>query len=188
MKDKIPTKNQPVFVIHKHHATALHYDFRLQVGSSMPSWAIPRGPTLDPTMKRLSVKVNDHSLEYGSFEGNIAEGEEGAGPVMRWDEGYYIPEVELSEGKRALIDDPIEGTKVMKEGIKKGEIKFFLHGKKIKGSFALVKTKNFPPGSTKDNWLLIKHKDEHCQEGYDAKDYDFSAFSGKTLEEIRDNK
>lgn len=176
-----------LFVIHKHHATALHYDFRIQLGKVMPSWAIPKGPTLDPQFKRLAVKVGDHELEYRNFEGNIPEGHEGAGPVMIWDEGYYIPEVEIGPGKRKLIPDPEEGSEVIEEGIKKGEIKFFLHGKKIRGSFALVKTKNFPPGSTKDNWLMIKHKDEYCKENYDAKDEDFSARTKKSIEEIRNS-
>lgn len=175
------------FVIHKHQATALHYDFRIQVGKTMPSWAIPKGPTLDAKFKRLAVKVGDHDFEYRNFEGNIPEGHTGAGPVMIWDEGYYIPEVEIGPGERKLIHDPEEGNGVIEEGIHKGEIKFFLHGKKIKGSFALVKTKNFPPGSTKDNWLLIKHKDEYCKDEYDAKDEDFSARSGKSLEDIKNS-
>lgn len=173
-----------LFVIHKHQATSLHYDFRLQVGKSMPSWAIPKGVTLDPRFKRLSVKVNDHLLDYRNFEGVLPEGSAGAGPVMIWDEGYYIPETEIGPGQRKLIKDIKEGNQAMEEGIKKGEIKFFLHGKKVKGSFALVKTKNFPPGSTKDNWLLIKHKDEYCKDNYDAQDEDFSARSGKSLAEI----
>lgn len=153
----------------------------------MPSWAIPKGLTLDSKLKRLAVKVNDHNLDYRNFEGNLPEGSVGAGPVMIWDEGYYIPEIEIAPGKRQLIKDIDEGNKVMSEGIKKGEIKFFLHGKKVKGSFALVKTKNFPPGSTKDNWLLIKHKDQYCKESYDAIDEDFSAKSGKSLEEIKNS-
>lgn len=174
-----------VFVIHKHQATSLHYDFRIQIGETMPSWAIPKGPTLDPKIKRLCMKVGDHDLDYRNIEGNLHEGEEGAGPVMRWDEGYYVPEVEIAPGKRKLINDFAAGSQVMKDGIQKGEIKFFLHGKKVKGSFALIKTKNFPPGSTKDNWLMIKHGDEFVKPGYDAKTEDFSAFSGKTLEQIR---
>ena len=148
-----------LFVIHKHHATALHYDFRIQVGKSMPSWAVPKGPTLDPQFKRLATKVEDHDLEYRDFEGNLAEGSRGAGPVMIWDEGYYIPEKETAPGERVLITDFEEGNQVMEEGVEKGEIKFILHGKKLKGSFAMFRTKGFPPGSTKDNWLMIKHKD-----------------------------
>ena len=176
-----------LFVIHKHQATSVHYDFRIQVGKSMPSWAIPKGPTLDPKLKRLAVKVGDHDFDYRNFEGNLPKGSEGAGPVMIWDEGYYIPEVEIAPGERKLIHDAKEGNEVMEEGIKKGEIKFFLHGKKVKGSFALVKTKNFPPGSTKDNWLMIKHKDEYCRENYEAKNEDFSVRSGKSLQEIEES-
>lgn len=171
------------FVVHKHDATSLHYDFRLQIGNVMPSWAIPKGPTLDPTVKRLAMETTDHSLEYRNFEGVIEEGSYGAGPVMIWDEGTYIPEIEVTKGVREEVSDFDEGQKVMSEGLEKGEIKFFLKGKKLKGSFALVKTKGFPPG-VKNAWLLIKHKDEYCKEGFDAKDYNFSAKTGKKLEEI----
>lgn len=171
------------FVIHKHDATSLHYDFRLEIGKVMPSWAIPKGPTLDPNVKRLAMKVLDHDLEYRNFEGLIPEGSYGAGPVMIWDEGDYIPEVEIEKGVRKEIKNFEEGEKVMKEGLDKGEIKFFLHGKKLKGSFALVKTKGFPTGR-KNAWLLIKHKDEYTKDGFDAKDFDFSARSGKSLKEI----
>ncbi len=171
------------FVVHKHDATTLHYDFRLEIGGVMPSWAIPRGPTLDPTVKRLAIQTPDHPLDYRHFEGVIEEGKYGAGPVMIWDGGTYIPEVEVSKGVREEVRDPEEGEKVMKEGLKKGEIKFLLEGKKLKGSFALVKTKGFPPG-VKDAWLLIKHKDEYTEVGYDAKTQDFSAKTGKKLKEI----
>ena len=107
-------------------------------------------------------------MEYRHFEGVIPEGQYGAGSVMIWDEGTYIPEIEISKGVRKEVPDK-EGEKVMEEGLKKGEIKFFLNGKKLKGSFALVKTKNFGP---KNSWLLIKHADEFCKEGYDASSYD----------------
>lgn len=173
------------FVIHKHDATNLHYDFRLEIGSAMPSWAIPKGPTLDPSMKRLAMETTDHDIGYRDFEGIIPEGHYGAGPVMIWDQGYYDAEVEISKGVRKIIKDSKEAKEVMKDGLKKGEIKFFLNGKKIKGSFALVKTKNFGP---KNSWLLIKHQDEYTKEGYDAKDYDFSAVSGKSIDEIRQDK
>lgn len=170
-----------LFVIHKHKATSLHYDFRLEIGGVMPSWATAKGPTLDNTLKRLALPTTDHSMEYRHYEGVIHEGKYGAGPVMIWDEGYYIPEIEISKGVRKEVTDIKEGEEVMKEGMKKGEIKFVLHGKKLKGSFALVKTKGWGP---KDSWLLIKHNDKYVIPGFDANDYDKSAVSGKTLEDI----
>lgn len=170
-----------VFVIHKHKATSLHYDFRLEIGGVMPSWAIAKGPTLDNTLKRLALSTTDHDMEYRHFEGVIPEGNYGAGPVMIWDEGYYIPEVEVSKGVRKTIQDREEGEKIMKEGMEKGEIKFILHGKKMKGSFALVKTRGWGP---KNSWLLIKHQDDFVQKDYNANDYDVSAVSGKSIEEI----
>lgn len=178
------TMKHLVFVIHKHKATSLHYDFRLQIGNVMPSWAIAKGPSLDNTVKRLALSTTDHDMEYRHFEGVIPEGKYGAGPVMIWDEGYYIPEIEISKGVRGEIKDPEHGNKVMLEGLEKGEIKFVLHGKKLKGSFALVKTKGWGP---KNSWLLIKHKDDYVQEGYDANNYPESAKSGKTIEEIVNN-
>lgn len=173
--------NYLAFVIHKHHATSLHYDFRLEIDGVMPSWSIPKGPTLDNTVKRLAMETTDHEMDYRHFEGVIPEGHYGAGPVMIWDEGYYIPEIEISKGVRKEIPDREEGEKVMKEGLKKGEIKFVLHGKKLQGSFALVKTKGWGP---KNSWLLIKHNDKFVKSGYDANDYDFSAKSNKSLDEI----
>src|SRR5258708_5746065 len=154
-----------VFVIHKHHATSLHYDFRLEIGGVMPSWAIAKGPTLDNTQKRLALSTTDHDLNYRHFEGVIPEGSYGGGPVMIWDEGYYIPEIEVSKGIRKEIQNRLEGEKVMQEGLKKGEIKFVLHGKKLKGSFALVKTKGWGP---KNSWLLIKHNNTFVKSAYDA--------------------
>lgn len=180
------TNNHLKFVIHKHKATSLHYDFRLEINGVMPSWAIAKGPTLDNNFKRLALPTTDHSMDYRNFEGVIAEGQYGAGPVMIWDEGYYIPEIEVSKGVREEIKDRDQGEKVMMEGMEKGEIKFFLHGKKLKGSFAMVKTRGWGP---KNSWLLIKHKDDFVQEGYDANDYDFSARTKKSLEEIlKDSK
>ncbi|OGE31009.1 hypothetical protein A2631_04990 [Candidatus Daviesbacteria bacterium RIFCSPHIGHO2_01_FULL_44_29] len=173
-----------VFVVHKHDATQLHYDFRLQIGDTMPSWAIPKGPTLDPQFKRLAMKVDDHDLSYKDFEGVIDEGKYGAGPVMIWDEGTYLPEVEVAKGERVRVEGFEEGQEVIQEELTKGEIKFFLEGSKLKGSFALVKTKGFPPG-VKNAWLLIKHKDEYIKVGFDAKDYDFSAHSGRSISEIK---
>ena len=172
------------FVIQKHDATRLHYDFRLEINDTMPSWSIPKGPSLDNTVKRLAMRTPDHEMNYRKFEGVIHEGHYGAGPVMIWDTGLYTPEREISKGERELITDAFEGMKVMEEGLKKGELKFTLYGHKMKGSFALVKTRGFGDPS-KETWLMIKHKDEFVQLGYDANKFDSSAVSKKTLEEIR---
>lgn len=170
-----------VFVIQKHQATALHYDFRLETGGVMASWAIPKGPSLDPAAKRLAMKTEDHPLDYRNFEGVIPEGEYGAGQVIIWDEGTYYPETEI-EGRRVRVKAKSEGEKVIEEGLKKGEIKFFLEGKRLKGSFALVKTRGF--GGRENAWLLIKHKDEFSKPGFDAKEFLASVRSGKDLKQF----
>lgn len=146
-----------IFAIQEHHTARFHYDLRLQIGKVMPSWAIPKGIQDDPKVKRLAMKTEDHPLEYRKFHGTIPEGEYGAGEVLIWDEGTYIPEVEVAKGIRKKVDNKGSWGKVMFEGIEKGEIKFYLLGKKVKGSFALVKTKGFPSGKN-NAWLLIKHK------------------------------
>lgn len=169
-----------VFVVQKHSATALHYDFRLEAGGVMSSWAIPKGPTLDSGLRRLAMKTEDHPLDYRHFEGEIPQGEYGGGQVIIWDCGTYVPEIEATKGQRDKVVEKKEGEKLMLAGIEKGEIKFFLSGKRLKGSFALVRTKGFPPG-VKNAWLLIKHKDEYVREGYDAKDYVMSVVSDKEL-------
>jgi len=173
------------FVVHKHGATSLHYDFRLEIGDTMPSWSIPKGPTLDPTVKRLAMPTGDHDLEYRHFEGVIAKGEYGAGPVMIWDEGTFNPELEVSRGVRREVTDTTEAEEVASASMREGNLKFHLYGKKLRGSFALVRTKGFR--GAKDAWLLIKHKDEYCESGYDANDYDISAVSGHSLAEIASN-
>lgn len=169
-----------LFVIHKHKATQLHYDFRLEIGDVMPSWSVPKGPSLDPKLRRLAMATTDHDLEYRNFEGIIPAGY-GAGTVMIWDEGTYNPEIEISKGVREEINDKKKGIEILKEGLKKGEIKFILYGKKLKGSFALVKT-SF--GGMKNAWLLIKHRDDFVVAEYDAKAHDVSARTGRSLEEI----
>ena len=127
------------FVVQKHRASALHYDFRLEAGGTLRSWAVPKGPSLDPKQKRLAMEVEDHPLEYASFEGIIPEGEYGGGTVMIWDEGFWAP-MEDVDPARALA---------------KGELRFLLDGKKLKGSWTLVSTGD-------RRWLLMKRKDEYA--------------------------
>jgi len=168
------------FVVQKHRATSLHYDFRLEIGGVMPSWSVPRGPTLDSGVRRLAMPTSDHDLEYRHFEGVIAPGY-GAGPVMIWDEGTYNPEVELGKGARREITDRKEAEEVASTSLRDGNLKFTLYGKKLRGSFALVRTKGF---AGRESWLLIKHRDGYSKEGYDAKDFDFSAVSGRSIAQI----
>lgn len=129
------------YVIQKHRATSLHYDFRLEHNGVLLSWAVPKGPSLDPSVKRLAMHVEDHPLEYGGFEGVIPEGEYGGGTVMVWDNGTWEPEVPDIEA-----------------ALQKGDLKFTLHGKKLQGSWVLVHTRGF--GGSQNSWLLIKHRDE----------------------------
>jgi len=177
---KISGVQKLAFVVQKHKATSLHYDFRLEIGGVMPSWSIPKGPTLDSSVKRLALPTAEHLLEYRHFEGVIT-GDYGAGPVMIWDEGTYNPEVELSRGVRKEIVNTGEAEKVARKSLREGNLKFHLYGKKLQGSFALVRTKGF---GGKESWLLIKHRDEYSKDGYDANDHDFSAVSGRSLAQI----
>jgi bifunctional non-homologous end joining protein LigD len=175
-----PRRGRLAFVVQKHKATSLHYDFRLEIGGVMPSWSVPKGPSLDSGVKRLAMPTSDHLMEYRHFEG-VLKGEYGAGPVMIWDEGTYNPEVEVSKGVRREVVGKEEAEEVAKKSLKEGNVKFHLYGKKLHGSFALVRTKGF---GGKESWLMIKHRDEHSAPGYDANDYDFSAVTGRTLAQI----
>jgi bifunctional non-homologous end joining protein LigD len=132
------------FVVQKHQASHLHYDFRLEWKGVLLSWAIPKGPSLDPSVKRLAMAVEDHPLDYGGFEGIIPEGQYGGGTVMVWDRGTW-------QSEKPDVD----------ECLKNGELKFTLHGSKLKGSWVLVRTKGFSK-STRSAWLLIKHKDKYA--------------------------
>lgn len=174
-------KSGLAFVVQKHRATSLHYDFRLEIGGIMPSWSIPKGPTLDSSVKRLAMRTDDHPLEYRHFEGVIGGGKYGAGTVMIWDEGTFRPEIEVSRGVRREITDFAEEEETARRELNEGNLKFRLYGKKLSGSFALVRTSMLPG---KETWLLIKHRDEYAVKGYNAGDYDFSAVSGLTLSEI----
>jgi bifunctional non-homologous end joining protein LigD len=160
-----------IFVIQKHAATRLHYDFRLEMEGVLKSWAVPKGPSTDPTVKRLAMAVEDHPYDYKDFEGIIPKGNYGGGTVIVWDKGTYEP-IEKVEGKKAQ-------EKLLLKQLKEGSIKIVLHGKKLKGEYALVKTKGFEENS----WLLIKHKDKYASTG-DITLKDKSASSGKTLEKV----
>ncbi|HEX5041298.1 MAG TPA: DNA ligase D [Candidatus Polarisedimenticolaceae bacterium] len=158
------------FVIQKHDATRLHYDFRLELDGVMKSWAVPKGPSLDPAVKRMAVHVEDHPIEYNTFEGVIPKGEYGGGPVLLWDRGRWIPE-----------EDP-------RAGYKKGTLKFRLEGEKLHGSWALVRTNFGNRGRDgKESWLLIKHRDDAAEPGAKTDVVDAlpeSVVSGRTIEEI----
>jgi bifunctional non-homologous end joining protein LigD len=155
-----------IFVVQKHRATQLHYDFRLEWNGTLLTWAVPKGPSLDPSIRRLAMQVEDHPIDYASFEGVIPEGEYGGGTVMVWDKGTWEPEGAGAEA-----------------GLKKGDLKFALHGQKLRGSWVLVRTHGFG-GSSKPTWLLIKHRDKYAS----AKDVvaaePRSAVSNRLLAEI----
>ncbi len=180
MKETI-VSGQFSFVVQKHKATSLHYDFRLEIEGVMPSWSIPKGPSLDSGVKRLAMPTGDHDLEYRHFEGVLPRGEYGAGPVMIWDEGTFNPEVEVSKGVRREVTDRKEAEEAARRDLQAGNLKFRLYGKKLRGSFALVRTRGF---GGKESWLLIKHRDEYARKGYNAADYDFSAVSGRSIAQI----
>ena len=161
------------FVVQKHAATRLHYDFRLELGGVFHSWAVTRGPSLDPHDRRLAVEVEDHPLAYGDFEGTIPKGQYGGGTVQLWDRGYWEPEGRSAE-----------------EMLRKGDLKFRLYGKKLHGSWVLVRMKSDKFGSKRTNWLLIKHHDEYAKDsdGDVLLEEDRSVASGRNMEEIAAGK
>ena len=156
-----------LYVIQKHQASQLHYDFRLEWRGVLLSWAVPKGPSLDPSVKRLATAVEDHPLEYGNFEGVIPEGEYGGGTVMLWDRGTWAAEV-------PDVDAALE----------KGDLKFTLAGKKLRGSWVLVRTKLGYGGSKKPQWLLIKHRDRYASTEDILIEEPRSVLSKRTLAEI----
>jgi bifunctional non-homologous end joining protein LigD len=167
-------RNGPLmFVIQQHSATRLHYDFRIECDGVLMSWAVPKGPSLDPADKRLAVRTEDHPFDYGSFEGIIPAGQYGAGEVIVWDCGVYSPD----EDDQTWFHDRAEAERLVKEGLEDGKLSLQLRGEKVKGSFALVRTKD-----TK-TWLLIKHKDRFVAKG-DLTERDRSVLSGVTVEEM----
>ncbi len=159
-------KKAGLYVIQKHRATQLHYDFRLEFNGVLLSWAVPKGPSLDPSVKRLAMQVEDHPLEYGDFEGVIPEGEYGGGTVMVWDNGEWLPE-----------SDDVE------KALEKGDLKFTLHGKKLKGSWVLVRTHGYGSKEGK-SWLLIKHRDEFASQKDVALEEPRSVLSRRLLADI----
>jgi bifunctional non-homologous end joining protein LigD len=163
---KLGKGRQQRFVVQKHRATRLHYDFRLEMDGVLKSWAVPKGPSLDPADKRLAMQVEDHPVSYFDFEGTIPEGNYGAGTVMVWDVGTWEPEGDAHQM------------------LAKGDLKFRLNGKKLKGSFALIHMKARRPGSKGTEWLLIKHHDAYDQPGYDIDKYDSSVLTKRSLKQI----
>ncbi|MES2061802.1 MAG: DNA ligase D [Bacteroidota bacterium] len=165
-------KNKLMFVIQKHDASRLHYDFRLEMDGVLKSWAVPKGPSTDPKNKRLAMMVEDHPFDYRNFEGIIPHGEYGGGTVIVWDEGTYEPIEEIKGGKKAQ-------EKHLLKQLKDGSLKIKLHGEKLEGEYALVKTH----GMGENGWLLIKHKDDFASAA-DITKKDKSVLSGKTIEKM----
>ena len=168
------------FVVQKHEATRLHYDFRLEMEGVLKSWAVPKGPSLDPADKRLAMQVEDHPVSYFDFEGNIPEGNYGAGSVMVWDVGTWAPLSPVPVKGKYVPGTEAEAAAM----IAKGDLKFRLNGQRLKGDFALIKMKGKRPGSKGNEWLMIKKHDEHVVEGYDAEEIDESVLSQRSMEEI----
>ena len=163
------------FVIQKHAARRLHYDLRLELDGVFKSWAVTRGPSLDPHDKRLAVEVEDHPLDYGDFEGTIPQGEYGGGTVQLWDRGFWAP----------------DGDMTPEDALTKGDLKFVLAGERLQGSWVLVRIKNDRSSGKRTNWLLIKHRDDYAREN-EAPDAilveDRSVASGRSMEMIASGK
>lgn len=166
---KVKTKTDlPTFVIHKHASRQLHYDIRLEIDGVLVSWAVPKGPSLNPSDKRLAIRTEDHPLAYATFEGVIPEGLYGAGPVMVWDIGTF---------------DNIHKSTSLQQSVKDGLLEVFLHGKKLCGKYALIKTKG-----NENRWLLIKMRDEYADvERKPTKTETRSALTGRSMEQILKN-
>jgi bifunctional non-homologous end joining protein LigD len=157
------------FVMQKHAASHLHFDFRLELDGVMKSWAVPKGPSYDPSVRRLAMEVEDHPIEYNTFEGTIPKGQYGGGTVMLWDRGTYTAE----DGG---------GEEALREGYERGDLKFVLHGERLQGGWVLVRIRRNEGGR---QWLLIKHRDEMATSKFDVvAEVDTSVKSGRTMDEI----
>jgi len=171
MSRKAQTTGKPIFVVHLHKAKTLHYDFRVEIGGVLKSWAVPKGPSTDPKQRRLAVLVEDHELGYADFEGVIPEGEPGGGAVIVWDKGTYI---NLKKHKGQPV--PIE------ESFKNGIVEVWLEGKKLKGGYVIVRTEI---GGKSNNWLLIKMVDDYADPSRNPVENEpESVISGRTIEEV----
>jgi DNA ligase D-like protein (predicted 3'-phosphoesterase) len=172
--DREPSK-RPIFVIQKHDASSLHYDLRLEVDGVLKSWAVPKGPSTDPRVKRLAIPTEDHPLEYADFEGAIPEGEYGAGTVLVWDTGPY----------RNLQAEKEDGWRSMETSVEDGHVEVWLEGSKLQGGYALIRT-----GKSDDaRWLLIKMRDAEADARRNPTSTEpKSVLSGRTLEEIAANE
>src|SRR5580658_5335672 len=177
---KVEGKSQHRFVVQMHDATRLHFDFRLEMEGVLKSWAVPKGPSLDPADKRLAMHVEDHPVSYFDFEGNIPEGNYGAGSVMVWDVGTWQPLSPIQKDGKYVPGTDAEAAAMLA----KGDLKFRLDGKRLKGDFALIKMKGRRPGSKGNEWLMIKKHDKYAVEGYDIDQYDESVLSKRSLAEI----
>jgi len=177
---KLEKKSRHRFVVQKHRATRLHYDFRLEMEGVLKSWAVPKGPSLDPSDKRLAMQVEDHPVSYFDFEGTIPEGNYGAGTVMVWDVGTWEP----------LSPEPVKGKFVpgtdaeASAMLKTGDLKIRLHGKKLNGDFALIHMRSRRPGTKGTEWLLIKKQDDAVVKGYDIDQYDESVLTHRSMAAI----
>jgi bifunctional non-homologous end joining protein LigD len=178
--ERSPGTGALTFVVQKHHAGRLHYDFRLEAGGVLKSWAVPKGPSLNPADKRLAVAVEDHPLDYASFEGVIPEGGYGAGRVIVWDRGTYLP---------VTVDDDTaldrqEAERRVQRGLAEGRLTFVLHGQKLRGGWSLVRLRR-RGDDERDNWLLLKQADQFAGATHDVTEDDRSVLSSRTIEDLK---